>query len=243
MSKDLELLKEDEHYYGDVGKKYISASDIKTLNETPNLFRQPREENVNFLLGRYFHTLMLEPEKLGDFNICEASTRNTKIYKEYFQENGISLLQQEVDLLHEPKEVISKKDVVQELIYSEGNEFEIPAVKEIHGVQFKGKADVVNHQNELVIDLKTTADISRFKWSARDYYYNSQAWIYRELFGYDVIFIVICKKTKTVQIFTCSDKFYEDGENRVLNAIENYQIFYGDDSFEDVDQFVEQIEL
>ena len=243
MSKDLELLKEDEHYYGDVGKKYISASDIKTLNETPNLFRQPREENVNFLLGRYFHTLMLEPEKLGDFNICEASTRNTKIYKEYFQENGISLLQKEVDLLHELKEVISKKDVVQELIYSEGNEFEIPAVKEIHGVQFKGKADVVNHQNELVIDLKTTADISRFKWSARDYYYNSQAWIYRELFGYDVIFIVICKKTKTVQIFTCSDKFYEDGENRVLNAIENYQIFYGDDSFEDVDQFVEQIEL
>lgn len=241
--KDLKLLKEDEHYYGEIGSKYVSASDIKILNETPHLFKKEREDSVNFVLGRYFHTMMLEPEKLDSFKICEASSRNTNIYKAFAEENGISLLTKEIELLQELKEVINKKHIIHELLYSKGNEFEIPSIKNIHGVMFKGKADVVNHKNSLVIDLKTTSDISRFRWSAKDYYYDSQAWIYRELYGYDVIFIVVCKKTKVVQIFTCSKPFYEGGENRVLSALENYHSFYGEDAFEDVEQYIEQIEL
>lgn len=242
-NKDLELLKNDSDYYGEVGDKYLSASVMKVLNEQPNKFKEKKEDNINFIKGRYFHTMLLEPERIDEFELVDVSSRNTKIYKEHVSSNGIAMLTKEADELKELKEIILSKDVVRELIYSDGNKFEVPAIKKIHGKMFKGKADIVNHQNQLVIDIKTTSDVSRFKWSAVDYYYNSQAWIYRELFGYDVIFIVACKKTKTVSIFTCSDKFYEYGEERVINAIENYELFYGDDSVEDVEQYVEQIEL
>ena len=62
-------------------------------------------------------------------------------------------------------------------------------IKEIEGEMWKGKADSVNHNEKLVIDLKTTADITKFKWSASKYNYDSQAYIYSELFGYEMIFI------------------------------------------------------
>ena len=242
-NKDLDLLKDDEHYYGEVGKKYLSASVMKVLNEQPHLFGEKQEDNINFVKGKYYHTLLLEPEKLVDFKTVDASTRNTKIYKEHASEHGITMLLKEKEELDELKDMMLSKDVIQELIYSDGNEFEVPAIKKIHGKEFKAKADIINHQNELIIDIKTTADISRFKWSANDYYYNSQAWIYREIFGYDMIFIVVCKKTNVVEIFTCSDKFYAQGEERVLGAIENYELFFGEDSVEDIEQFVNQTEL
>lgn len=243
IDKDLKLLRNDEEYYNGAGKKYLSASVMKTLNESPQTFGEVQEDNINFVKGRYFHTMLLEPDKLGDFTSVDASSRTTKIYKEYAAEHGITMLTKEKEELDALKDMILSKDIIHELIYSEGNEFEVPAIKKLHGKLFKGKADIVNHQNQLVIDVKTTADISRFKWSAKDYYYNSQAWIYKQLFGYDVIFIVACKKTKVVEIFTCSDKFYEYGEERVLNAIENYDLFFGEESIEDVEQYVQQTEL
>ena len=34
---------------------------------------------------------------------------------------------------------------------------------EIEGKLWKGKADIVNHDEKLIIDLKTTADITKFR--------------------------------------------------------------------------------
>ena len=50
-----------------------------------------------FLVGGYFHTAILEPHiSLRSFKIVEATTRNTKAYKEI--SNGeLCLLQHEVD--------------------------------------------------------------------------------------------------------------------------------------------------
>ena len=38
---------------------------------------------------------------------------------------------------------------------------------------WKGKADIVNHNEKLIIDLKTTADLNKFKYSASKYNYDS----------------------------------------------------------------------
>ena len=84
LSRDkiIKKLKEDEHYYGKFGKQYLSNSDIGTLMENPLQLGEPSKPNPYFLIGGYFHTAILEPEKLKSFRVVEASTRNTKAYKE-----------------------------------------------------------------------------------------------------------------------------------------------------------------
>ena len=91
---------------------------------------------------------------------------------------------------------------------------------------WKGKADIVNHDEKLVIDLKTTADIDKFRWSASKYNYDSQAYIYRKLFGYDMLFIAMDKSTNQIGLFECSSEFYRSGERKVEKASEVYDLFF-----------------
>ena len=70
-----------------------------------------------------------------------------------------------------------------------------------------------------MIDLKTTADITKFRYSASKYNYNSQAYIYRELFGYELVFIAIDKTTNQIGIYDCSPEFYAKGKDKVANMI------------------------
>jgi len=111
-------------------------------------------------------------------------------------------------------------------------EYEQPNVKELFGNQWKGKADIVNHEEKLVIDLKTTSDIERFRWNAQKYNYDSQAYIYSKLFGYEMLFIVIDKNTQQIGLFDCSPQFYEKGEKKVEKASEQYDLFFKNDNFD-----------
>ena len=78
----LETLKDDEHYYGDFGKQYLSNSDIDALLNNPLSYGKVLKRSPNLIIGSYFHTAILEPEKLERFKIIESSTRNTKKYKD-----------------------------------------------------------------------------------------------------------------------------------------------------------------
>ena len=80
MSKNeiIEKLKIDEHYYGDFGKQYLSNSDISTLLKDPLALGKPSKPSPAFLVGGYFHTAILEPEKLKNFKVVESSNRSTK---------------------------------------------------------------------------------------------------------------------------------------------------------------------
>ena len=79
---ELNKLREDKHYYGKFGKQFLSNSDISTLLTNPLSLGTPVENRPAFLIGGYFHTAILEPEKLKNFKIIESTTRNTKAYKE-----------------------------------------------------------------------------------------------------------------------------------------------------------------
>ena len=81
-SEVLERLKSDEDYYGDFGKQFRSNSDISTLLTNPLALGATQKPNINFLIGGYFHTAILEPEKLKKYRIIESTTRNTKAYRE-----------------------------------------------------------------------------------------------------------------------------------------------------------------
>ena len=111
-------------------------------------------------------------------------------------------------------------------------------ITELFGNKWKGKADIVNHNEKLIIDLKTTADIDKFQWSASKYNYDSQAYIYSRLFGYEFLFIVIDKTTHQIGMFDCSPKFYERGEEKVSKASEAYDLFYKTKDFDPKQYFI-----
>ena len=232
--KIIKKLTQDEHYYGDYGKQFLSNSDINILLKNPKLLHQQKERTTAMVVGGYFHTAILEPDKLKRFKIIDSSTRNTKKYKE--MSNGeICLLQHEVDKIELMTEAIMDNKICGSLIMgTDGklNDFEVPGVTEIFGNKWKGKADIINHNEQLVIDLKTTSDIDRFRWSASKFNYDSQAYIYSNLFGYEMLFMVIDKETHQIGLFDCSPDFYKSGEEKVRKATDAYDLFYKTEDFD-----------
>jgi len=232
-------LREDEHYYGDFGKKYLSNSDIKTLLTNPLALGKASEMRPAFLVGGYFHTAILEPDKLKKYRVIPSTTRNTKVYKE-MSGGELCLLQHEVDQIELMTDKLLSNNVCKGLIRDSNTEYESPEIKKIEGEMWKGKADIINHNEKLVIDLKTTSDIQKFKWSASKFNYDSQAYIYSELFGYEMVFIVIDKNTHQLGIFDCSDEFYAKGKDKVQRAVEAYKLFYKQKGFDPKQYFMNQ---
>jgi len=229
----------EQDYYGKEGKKYLSNSDIWALLKDPESFKKDKDPTLPMLQGSYFHTAMLEPHLLDDFTIVDASTRSTKVYKEALLNSpeltNMFLLQKEKDSLDEMVRVMRGNLTFFELIYASGNTYEQVGVKNIGGEMWKGKADIIT--SEQIIDLKTTTSIEDFKYSAYKYNYDSQAWIYNQLFGKPMIFIVIEKNTYRMGLFTCSEEFLDRGKEKVGRALDVYQKFFGGSATEDINQF------
>ena len=186
--KVIEKLRDDEHYYGDFGKKYLSNSDISTLLTNHLALGKASEARPAFLVGGYFNTAIIEPDKLKKFKIIEATTRNTKVYKE-MSGGELCLLQHEVDNIEKLTDKMLANKICYDLIREGQCEYEVPGITELEGHKWKGKADIINHSEKLVVDLKTTADLNKFKYSASKYNYDSQAYIYSKLFGLSLIHI------------------------------------------------------
>ena len=236
-TKVLEKLKSDENYYGDFGKQFLSNSDIKTLLTNPLALGVQSKPSPAFLVGGYFHTAILEPNKLKKYKVIESSTRNTKAYKE-MSGGELCLLQKEVDQIELMTQKILENDVCRGLIRGIDVEYEKPGLAELEGALWKGKADIVNHDEKLIIDLKTTKDINAFKWSANRFNYDSQAYIYSKLFGYEFVFIVIDKETHQIAVMDCSPDFYSSGADKVKRAVEAYDLFYKTEGFEPSQFFI-----
>ena len=235
----LKKLEIDEYYYGDFGKKYLSNSDISTLLTNPLALGQPSKPSPAFLVGGYFHTAILEPDKLIKFKVIESSSRNTKAYKE-MSGGELCLLQSEVDKIELMTEKVLANNVCKDLIRGINVEYERPGITELAGQMWKGKADIVNHDEQLIIDLKTTADINKFRYSASKYNYDSQAYIYSKLFGYEFVFIVIDKNNHQIGLYDCSPQFYERGADKVARAAEQYKLFYQSEDFDPQQFFINQ---
>jgi hypothetical protein len=235
----IDKLREDKNYYGKFGKQFLSNSDISTLLTNPLSLGTPMENRPAFLIGSYFHTAILEPGKLKNFKIVEATTRNTKAYKE-ISDGEICLLQHEVDKTELLIDKMMSNDICRDLINgASGNvDYEVPGIKKIEGHMWKGKADIINHDEKLIIDLKTTADISKFQYSARKYNYDSQAYIYQKLFGYEMVFMAIDKTTHQIGIFDCSTQFLEAGKAKVEKSIEAYELFFKNPDFDPKQFFI-----
>ena len=149
----LKKLEDDELYYGDFGKQFLSNSNIGTLLTDPLMLHQPQPANPNLIKGAYFHTLVLEPEKLNRYKIIDAKTRNNNEYKALTNPE-ICLLQHEADMLQALNETLMANETANGLIRDIDVEYEIPGLIELAGEWWKCKTDIKIILKVLLLILK-----------------------------------------------------------------------------------------
>tara|TARA_R110000772_G_scaffold144860_3_gene254678 strand:- start:1064 stop:1624 length:561 start_codon:yes stop_codon:yes gene_type:complete len=181
---------------------------------------------------------MLEPQKIESFQIIDASSRGTKIYKDTCPSGEIMLLTKEKENLDYLCGIMTSNMEMCDYIYETGNEFEVPAVGQIMGLDWKGKADIINHESDVIIDIKTSSDMDKFMYSAKTYNYDSQAYIYQRLFGKQMVFFVIDKSNGKLGIFECSADFIESGQRKVEEAMEIFHKFFSEQATEDISNYI-----
>ena len=227
----IERLRDDEQYYGDFGKKYLSNSDISALLYNPLEFNKPLKPSLALVIRGYLYTCKLEPNKLDKYKIIESSTRNTKMYKE-LSGGDICLLEKEADEIQLIIEKFLSVDLFKDLIQEGNIEYEKPGIIDLEGLLWKGKADIINHTNQLLVDLKTTSNINSFHSSAYKFNYDSQAYIDSKMFGYELVFVVIDKSTHQLGLFDCSEEFLQSEQNKVAKAVQAYNEFFVGDGID-----------
>jgi len=253
--KIIEKLRDDKHYYGKFGKQYLSNSDIKVLGSNPKKFHAKVESSQALEEGRYFHQLILEPTKAKSFPLFDGSIRNSA-YKEFLKEKKLdfALKKSEAEAIKECADWFMDEEnnatkSLRELIFSFESLHEEPTIADLHGHTFKGKADVIS--KDIIIDLKTTKkDVASINsYTFNEYGYNTQAYIYQQLFGMPICFVFIGKTKKfygtlpgkyyyDVAIITPTPNTLQAGKEKVEEALLIYDKYYGENATSDIEEAI-----
>jgi hypothetical protein len=224
-----EMLK-DEFYYGYLGKAALSSSSLKKLLQSPKAYeaslKDQQQETKALREGKLIHLLLLEPHKEETLNVIDVKSRTAKAYKDAALEFGSDNTFTAVEIATAKKVARAVKDCPEawEMIY--GAATEVPVAGSIMGLPFRAKADIL-HKGTRIVDLKTTADIHKFKWNAYSFGYDAQAAIYTHLFGLEEFtFLVVDKSSYDVGVFTTTPEFIKSGKEKVARAIEIYREYF-----------------
>jgi len=223
-----QIAKDDEQYYGYLGKAALSSSSIKMLLQSPKTYHYVTtyggdNNSKALLIGKLFHLAVLEPHKMDEVRVVDVQSRATKAFKEAVAEGGEVITSKEEKDIRRLQDAMLRNEKV--LSYLKGADFEIPRVDELNGMPFRAKADIL--QGNHIIDLKTTSDLNAFKYSAYKYGYDIQCYIYGvppENFH----FVAIDKGSLDIGVYHCSEEFYDSGKKRTQNGIDLYKKFFVD---------------
>ncbi len=218
---------QDKFYYGYLSKACLSSSSVTKL------LKSPREYLLSFDLptestalseGYLFHASILEEDKFNECLFLDVGTKNNKEYKLAKAERWDVFTTKERDKALRLRDRFYNCKEASDLILN--SKFEVPEINYIMDIPFRAKADVLG---EHLIDLKSSQSIHKFKYSAHAYNYDSQAFIYCNLFNKsykDYKFIVVDKTpTNEIGIYNISEDFYYKGEQKVERAIKVYERF------------------
>ena len=225
----LERMLDDTFYYGELNTLALSSSSLKQLLSSPKTYnfslKYGSGESAALRAGALFHWAILEPEKFASQKFVEVQSRNTKKFKEAKEEFGKVFTAKERSEAERLVDAFYRNEHAKELITKA--DFEIPAIDNVLGMPFRGKADVLGTNR--IVDLKTTTDIKGFSYSANKYGYDVQCYLYCNLFKKeykDFHFLVLDKGSLDIGIFNCSEEFYYRGEEKVEKALDLYNKFF-----------------
>ena len=216
---------DDSFYYGYLGQHALSSSSCKKLIESPKSYAtsltESSPDSQALRDGRLTHLCVLEPHRLDEFTFVDG-TKASKSFKLTAEELGKDLVYTNLELNKAQK--IAKAVLANEEAAAllSGCEFEIPAIGEFMGLPFRGKADA--KKGTTIIDLKTTANIQDFEYSAKKYSYDLQAALYLDLFDADdFVFLVVDKRTLDVGVYTITAGFIDSGLQKLQVATDAYK--------------------
>lgn len=225
----LDLMQNDEFYYGYMAKAALSSSSIKTLLSSPKTYKYVLDygsgESQALRDGWLFHTCILEPHVFEEQIFVDVQSKNTKAYKEALAQHGKVFTAKEKRDAERVADAFLRNEHALQLL--KNSEFEVPAVGMIDGYPFRGKADVFGDGK--IVDLKTTTDIKAFPYSARKYGYDVQVYVYCSLFNVsykDFTFAVVDKGSLDIAIYDVSEEFYNEGKRKTQQAIETFETFF-----------------
>ena len=231
----LKQMDDDSFYYGYLGQNALSSSSAKDLYKSPKTyFNKTKEVNSDappLREGRLIHTVVLEEEKLNDkYDFVNIGSRRTKKFEaaqaEAKSKGKEIMLTSELNKANELCNAIRFNSHANELFT--GGTAETPAIVELYGLPFRGKADYLKDGH--LIDLKTTAKLDGWERTAKYlWHYDMQGWMYCELFGVTKFtFVVIEKGTGDIGIFELSDETRELRGNKVKQCVNTYKEYFID---------------
>ncbi len=231
----IKRMDDDSFYYGYLGENALSSSAAKDLYKSPkSYFNKTKLVNADIPAlreGRLIHTVVLEEEKLNDkYDFVDIGGRNTKTFKEAKEEAKSKgkeiMLTSELNRANELCNDIRFNAHANELFT--GGTAETPAIGELFGIPFRGKADYLKDGH--LIDLKTTSKLEGWARTAKyTWHYDMQGWIYCELFGVNrFTYVVIEKGTGDIGIFELSNETRELGGNKVRQCVNTYKEYFVD---------------
>jgi exodeoxyribonuclease VIII len=176
--------------------KALSHSKLSCLAQNPMEFKMryvddppslPPKESDAFAMGHAVHCLALEPEKMDERFVVtpkiDRRTKEGKLQAIIFERDNEGKI---VLTLEEYQDAIACVQALNNhaefaTIMAQPRRVEVPFEFDLFGHKFKAKPDAIIDSMKLIVDIKTTDDASpdRWKWSAVDYGYHRQAWIYK----------------------------------------------------------------
>lgn len=189
-------------YRRDLG---LAASDLKLLAyKTPLHFKAkidgmiPSRESAALNLGTMVHMAVLEPEEFERVAVQEpAIDRRTKEYKAWKAElpkDALILSAEDDRIITQISENLQKSGLAK---LWDGARKECSVFAEIDGIELKCRPDALNESLGLIIDLKTTRDLSWFASDARKLKYPFSVPHYQRICkaatrrGYQYIFVAV----------------------------------------------------
>ena len=210
------------NYYSDHSR--ISNSMLSLLKKCPELYHRryilgidDRQPTAEMKLGSLVHALVLEPEEVTSRYACVPKIdRRTKggkaIYERIVCEHqGKDLIDYEVwDQAMRMAEAVTNHSECKQ-VFRSACDVELELSYELFDMPCKSKLDLVHQSRQLVLDLKTTSDVSpqAFASSVATFGYHRQAAMYMTavelLYGVRPRFVFACVSTSEPYIAACHE--------------------------------------
>jgi exodeoxyribonuclease VIII len=217
-------------------RDYLSYTALKAFAKSPAHYIQyvmgDRVETPDMKFGTAFHKYVLERNDFdSSYDVMPKVDKRTKAGKAEWskRQNGSRVVIDESELAR----IMAMQNKIEEhpeaiKIYEEGLS-EIPVVKKIHGIEFKGWIDRTNEHGTW--DLKTCQDASPngFKKAAYNMDYYLQAAIYCELTGRDQFRWLAIEKTApyNVMVYDISPDALYWSKARLKTLVSKFKLWDG----------------
>lgn len=242
-------------------RSHLSSSNLKQILDKPQEFYQEwvlnqkgeRESKNSFDEGSFVHTLILEPEKIGEYAIFDGLVKRGQRWEDFKSANpGKTILSiNQVARCESLFQNYSATKIATEL--AQGGLPEHTMLGTILGVPVKSRADYINIDKGYIVDVKTTGEISDkdvFRHSVAHWKYELSAAFYAQIafenYGklFDFYWLVLSKTDGGCRVYKASSETLSFGTALYTSAIVRYKKGIETGIWEQTDlmQFSEEIE-